>query len=201
MRRVVILVGVFLAAAFAWSRARARGSAIPKPVTGIFSNGMAYVRLGSGPKNLLVIPGGPGNEAPSGLTVRMLGSQVRRYVESGPRPLGSTLARPLGALGGRVAYRDTHPEFASDVLVEAEAEVTCDARDVLPRISVPVLLVCGDRDVYFSKAVYEETARLIPDCTLQMYAGKGHMRVVSDGRVAEEVLDFVHRHPRVTRGR
>lgn len=63
----------------------------------------------------------------------------------GPRWLGSTLAGLLGALAGRFAFGDTHPEFASDVLVEAEAEVSCDARDALPRISVPVLLVCGDR--------------------------------------------------------
>ena len=298
MRRLVILAGAVSVGALAWSRVRARGPAIPKPVTGILTNGMAYARLGSGPKSLLVIPGGPGNEAPRGLTVRMLGSQFRRYVESGysvwyvarkrgmpkghsmadiaadyadliadefggrvdlvvgisfggmvgfclaadhparfghiaivvagyavnergkaidlgfarhlsegrtgeamatmleglaPRWLGSTLARPLGVLGGRFAFRDLHADFASDVLVEAEAEVACDARDVLPRITVPVLLVCGDRDVYFSKAVYEETARLIPDCTLRMYAGEGHMRVVSDRRVAGDVLDFVDR--------
>jgi pimeloyl-ACP methyl ester carboxylesterase len=112
-----------------------------------------------------------------------------------PRWFCSTLARPLGALVGRFAFGELHPDFANDVLVEAEAEVACDARHVLPRISVPLLLVCGDRDVYFDKAVYEETARLIPDCTLRMYAGKGHMGVVSDGRVAEDVLDFARRHP------
>lgn len=52
--------------------ARASGPATPKPVTGIFSNGMAYARLGDGPRSLIVIPGGPGNQAPRGLTVRML---------------------------------------------------------------------------------------------------------------------------------
>lgn len=55
--------------------------------------------------------------------------------------------------------------------MEAEAELACDARDVLPLIPVPVLLVGGDRDPYFPKEVYEETARLIPDCTLRMYEG------------------------------
>ena len=303
MRRFVILAGVVSAGAFAWSRARARGPGTPKPVTGIFSNGMAYARLGDGPKSLIVIPGGPGNEAPRGLTVRMLARQFRPYLEAGysvwsstrkrgmpkghsmadiaadyadlitdefggrvdlvvgisyggmvgfhlaadhpdrfghiaivvagyavgergkaldsefarhmsegrndeamavmlgdlgPPWLASTLSRRLGALAGRFAFGDTHPQFASDVLVEAEAEVACDARDVLPRISVPALLVCGDRDIYFPKDVYEETARLIPDCTLRMYAGQGHMRVVAHKRVAADVLAVDQRPPQVT---
>jgi pimeloyl-ACP methyl ester carboxylesterase len=304
MRRFVVLVGAASAGALAWSLARARGPARPAPVTGIFSNGMAYTRLGTGSKSLLFIPGGPGNQAPGGLTARMLARRFRPFVESGytvwsvarkrgmpkghtmadiaadyagmiadefggrvdlvvgisyggmvgfylaadhpdrfghiaivvaghtvgergkaldyefarhlsegrpgeamatmlrelaPPWLGSKLAGPLGALVGRLAFGETHPEFASDVLVEAEAEVACDARNVLPRVSVPVLLVCGDRDLYFPKAVYEETARLIPDCTLRMYAGKGHMGAVSDGRLAQDVLDFVGRHPRAAR--
>jgi hypothetical protein len=40
--------------AIARSRLRGRGPAIPKPVTGIFANGMAYVRWGTGPKTLLL---------------------------------------------------------------------------------------------------------------------------------------------------
>jgi pimeloyl-ACP methyl ester carboxylesterase len=62
---------------------------------------------------------------------------------------------------------------------------------VLAHISVPVLLVCGDRDEGFSKKVYEETARLIPDCTMHMYEGLGHMGVVNDKRFARDVLEFV----------
>jgi pimeloyl-ACP methyl ester carboxylesterase len=34
---------------------------------------------------------------------------------------------------------------------------------------VPVLLIGGDRDIYTPKDVYEETARLVPDCTLRLY--------------------------------
>jgi hypothetical protein len=70
----------------------------------------------------------------------------------------------------------------------------CDAR---PDISVPVLLVCGDQDLYFPKEVYEETARLIPDCTLRMYEGIGHVRAAFDKRLAQDVLDFVRQRPRV----
>jgi pimeloyl-ACP methyl ester carboxylesterase len=96
---------------------------------------------------------------------------------------------------GRLMFGGTHPHFASDVMVEAEAEVACDARDVLPDITVPVLLVCGDEDVYFPKEVYEETARLIPDCTLRMYEGVGHVGAVMDRRFPQDVLDFVRQRP------
>ncbi|MDH3539921.1 MAG: alpha/beta hydrolase [Acidimicrobiia bacterium] len=281
------------------SRARGRQPAIPKPATGIFANGMAYVRWGTGPKTLLFIPGGPGNAAPGGTSMRMLplfrtlvgdgytawyvarrrdmpkghtmadmaddyaglvahefggkvdlvvgvsyggmigfylaarhperfghiaiavaghevgeqgkaldydfarllsegkngeaGALMVRNMAPGLRVPGA--ARALGAVMGRMMAGEAHPSFASDVMVEAEAEVAFDARDVLPAISVPVLLVCGDEDLYFPKAVYEETARLIPDCTLRMYDGAGHVGAIRDRRFPQDVLYFVRQRP------
>jgi pimeloyl-ACP methyl ester carboxylesterase len=288
-------LALVVGAAVARSRSRGRQPAIPKPVTGIFPNGMAYARWGTGPKTLLFIPGGPGNAAPGGMSMRM-SPLFRPLVEDGytawyvarrrDMPKGHTiadmaddyaglvadqfagkvdlvvgvsmggmigfylaarhperfghiaiavagyevseqgksldydfarllsegrngeagalmvrnmapglrvpgLARVLGAVMGRMMAGEAHPSFASDVMIEAEAEVACDARDVLPDITVPVLLVCGDEDLYFSKEVYEETARLIPDCTLRMYEGAGHVGATRDGRLPEDVLDFV----------
>jgi pimeloyl-ACP methyl ester carboxylesterase len=305
MRRVTIalVAGGTLAlvagATLARARLRGGGPAIPKPVTGIFPNGMAYVRWGTGPKTLLFIPGGPGNAAPSGMSMRMFplfrplvadgytawyvarrrdmpkghtiadmaddyaglvanefggkvdlvvgvsyggmigfdlaarhperfghiaiavagyevseegktldhdfarllsegrngeaGALMVRSMAPGLRVPGA--ARVLGAVMGRIMAGEAHPSFASDVMVEAEAEVVCDARDVLPAIPVPVLLVCGDEDLYFPKEVYEETARLIPDCTLRMYDGAGHVGAIRDKRFAQDVLDFVRQRP------
>ena len=301
MRRVTRLALVaggtlgVVAGGAAARRLLGRGPAIPKPVTGIFPNGMAYARWGSGPKTLLFIPGGPGNAAPSEMSMRMF-PLFRPLVEDGytawyvarrrDMPKGHTIAdmaddyaglvadefggkvdlvagaslggmigfylaarhpdrfghiaigaagyelgepgktldhdfarllsegrngeagalmvrsmapglrvpgaaRVLGAVMGRIMAGEAHPSFASDVMVEAEAEVVCDARDVLPAIAVPVLLVCGDEDLYFPKEVYEETARLIPDCTLRMYEGAGHVGAIRDRRFAQDVLDFV----------
>jgi hypothetical protein len=45
-------------------RRRRKLGALSKPVKGIFPNTMAYVRLGDGPKTLLVIPGGPDTTRP-----------------------------------------------------------------------------------------------------------------------------------------
>jgi pimeloyl-ACP methyl ester carboxylesterase len=287
--------------AIARSRLRGRGPAIPKPVTGIFANGMAYLRWGTGPKTLLWIPFGPGNTLPGGMFLsNVLLPVARPLVEDGytlwmvarkrNMPKGHTMAdmaddyaglvaaelggkvdlvvgvsyggmigfylaarhpdrfghiaiavagyevsergktldhdvarllsegrngeagalmvrsmapglrvpgaaRALGAVMGRMMAGEAHPSFASDVMVEAEAEVSCDARDVLPAIPVPVLLVGGDEDLYHPKEVYEETARLIPDCTLRMYEGIGHDGAIRDPRFPRDVLDFVRQRP------
>lgn len=80
-----------------------------------------------------------------------------------------------------------------DLLVEAEAELSFDARRSLARIEVPVVLLCGDRDRFFPTDVVDETARLIPDCTLVRYEGQGHMQVATSSRVVHDVLAFVGR--------
>jgi pimeloyl-ACP methyl ester carboxylesterase len=77
-----------------------------------------------------------------------------------------------------------------DAVVEYQAELSFDARPELPRISVPVLLVAGDRDVVFPRAYVEETARLIPDCTLIWYHGLGHMRACSSSRLPHDIVAF-----------
>lgn len=80
-----------------------------------------------------------------------------------------------------------------DLLVETEAEIAFDARPVLPRIRVPVVLLCGDSDRFFPQALVEETARLIPECALVTYVGQGHMKVATSRRVPPDVLAFVER--------
>jgi pimeloyl-ACP methyl ester carboxylesterase len=81
-----------------------------------------------------------------------------------------------------------------DVLTEVQAEMDFDSRPALPRIQEPVLLICGDRDLFFPKDVVKETAELIPDCTLVWYEGKGHVKTASSKRIAHDVLAFVNRN-------
>ena len=82
----------------------------------------------------------------------------------------------------------------ADLSVELEAEMSFDARPVLPHIEAPVLLICGDRDQFFPKGVVEETVDLIPDCTLVWYEGHGHIKAATSKRVADDVLAFVNQH-------
>ena len=83
MRRMVVLAGALAAGAVAWSRTRGGGPGNPKPVKGIAHNGMAYARWGSGPRRLLVIPGGPDNTPPGGMMLSRYLRVVRPLVEDG----------------------------------------------------------------------------------------------------------------------
>jgi pimeloyl-ACP methyl ester carboxylesterase len=80
-----------------------------------------------------------------------------------------------------------------DVLTETRADLTYDSRSVLPDIQAPVLLLCGDRDRFFPRKIVEETAALIPRCTLAWKTGKGHVGTASSRRIPHDVLAFVDR--------
>jgi len=293
MRRFVILAGAASAGALAWTRVKGRRPAIPKPVTGVSHNGMAYARWGTGPRRLLVIPGGPGNTTPKGMFLSRHLRVVRPLVEDGwtawvvtrkqhmpqgysiadmaddyarliadelggkveaaigvstggmiglhlaarhPHRLGRIVIavagymahgegdlrfaqllhdgrtaeaiasmfgdafpdvrvpgapRVAGALLGPLVLRGAHVSFLDDVLIEAEAERAFDARAILPGITIPVLLACGGEDQIFRREVVEETARLIPDCSLVIYEGRDHVGGVSDERLPTDVFEFI----------
>ncbi|HZB18782.1 MAG TPA: alpha/beta hydrolase [Blastococcus sp.] len=97
--------------------------------------------------------------------------------------------RLLGPLVGRALFAD-EPCPPGDVLTEPRAEKSCDSRALLPTLRVPVLIVSGSRDRFFPPATIEETAALIPDCTVVRYEGKGHLGTGTDKRVARDVLAF-----------
>lgn len=70
-----------------------------------------------------------------------------------------------------------------------------DAHQVLPTIPVPVLLVGGDRDVWFTQADIEQAAHLIPRCTLKLYPDTTHFGALRSPRFADDVREFVQHHP------
>jgi pimeloyl-ACP methyl ester carboxylesterase len=88
---------------------------------------------------------------------------------------------------------------AQDFLVEGRAEQAYDSRAVLPRITAPVLLVVGDRDRAFPWAYVEETAGLIPDCTVVKCRGRGHVGTAMSRRVPRNVLAFLGSRERAGR--
>lgn len=94
--------------------------------------------------------------------------------------------RLLGSLMWRMLGLDGVP--AGDLIIETEAGIEFDSRAVLPGITTPVLLIAGDRDRFFPRAVIEETAALIPNCTLIVHENQGHMDVANDPRTAREAL-------------
>lgn len=117
------------------------------------------------------------------------GTVIAEYLLSGKPPRWAR--RLIGPLFGRLMFAGFDPP-PGDILVESQAEKTFDSRAVLPRIQAPVLLICGDRDRAIPRDVVEETAKLIPGCTLIWHKG-GHSGVGSSPRVAHDVLAFVNR--------
>jgi pimeloyl-ACP methyl ester carboxylesterase len=79
-------------------------------------------------------------------------------------------------------------------LIEARAEVTHDSVDNLKRIKVPVLILVGGNDFYFTSDSAEEMAALIPSATLKIYSGKGH-EIMNDKRFGQDIAEFIAAHP------
>ncbi len=84
-----------------------------------------------------------------------------------------------------------HEYFEHDYAIESDAVIRFDSREALSRVRVPVLLINGDRDRNYPKELVEETAHLIPDCTLVWYPGKGHDATCASPRLGPTVLDYI----------
>lgn len=115
------------------------------------------------------------------------GAIALEYLLPGDERAG--LRHRLGPLVGRMFANSHIPP--GDLLVEAEAEAAFDARDVLGRITVPVLLLCGDDDQFFTPEIVSATAADIPDCTVVWYEGMGHVRAAMSGRIPRDVLAWI----------
>jgi pimeloyl-ACP methyl ester carboxylesterase len=115
------------------------------------------------------------------------GALALEYVVRGDEMAG--LRNLIGPLVGRMFANSHIPP--GDLLVEGEAEAAFDARGVLGRITVPVLLLCGDNDQFFTADIVRETAAGIPDCTVVWFEGMGHVRAAMSGRIPREVLAWI----------
>ena len=112
------------------------------------------------------------------------------YVMPGPR--SRVLRRALATLT-MSALLPRHEKALADALVEVEAERACDAGPLLPRITAPTLVLAGDRDRIFPFDDVLEAARLVTDCEVRRFPGRGHVGMASSPRVPGEVLAFVAR--------
>ena len=100
------------------------------------------------------------------------------------------LIKGLLWLVGTFAHKPEGKTFSQDVLIEAKAEVEHDAIDSLKKISVPVLLLCGEKDFYFPSEYIKEMDSLIKNSTLKFYENKGH-EIIGEPRFAEDILEFI----------
>ena len=66
------------------------------------------------------------------------------------------------------------PENPSDLIVTIEAEDKHNFKNRLSEITVPTLIIAGDKDQFYSKKIFHETAKGIPNSHLILYTGMGH---------------------------
>jgi pimeloyl-ACP methyl ester carboxylesterase len=58
--------------------------------------------------------------------------------------------------------------------VTIEAEDKFNFKDRLAEIEAPTLVAAGDKDPFYTEALFRETAEGIPNARLVLYKGKGH---------------------------
>jgi pimeloyl-ACP methyl ester carboxylesterase len=84
------------------------------------------------------------------------------------------VARPVWWIGVLLAGTFAAPEDPSDLVVTIEAEDKHNFKDRLGQITAPTLVVAGDKDPFYSEALFRETAEGIPNARLILYKGMGH---------------------------
>lgn len=108
-----------------------------------------------------------------------------------PPGLKRLVMRLLMFLLGGLSNEKHHPDYETDVIKEARMEVKHDTAAVLGQITDPVLMIGGDRDLAFPRALQEETAAAIPGARLILYEGRGHGEVMADSRFAHDISSFL----------
>jgi pimeloyl-ACP methyl ester carboxylesterase len=103
-----------------------------------------------------------------------------------PRRGGGVAVRLVAPFGGLLFGR---PTDHSDLLVTYEASNEHDFKDRLAEIKAPTLVVAGDRDPFYTPALFRETAEGIPKARLILYEGVGHP--ASGKRFTQDLLLFL----------
>ena len=102
----------------------------------------------------------------------------------------SPLELPAAVGGWLLAPRLFTTEGMNHMATVAEAEDGFDLAS-LPAIEARTLIVGGGRDRYYGPALFEETARLIPDCRAVVRPRLGHVSVLWSPRSRAEIHGFL----------
>ncbi|MFC0113399.1 alpha/beta fold hydrolase [Kibdelosporangium aridum] len=81
------------------------------------------------------------------------------------------------------------PEDPDGMIAMLDAEDGCDVD--CEKIAAPTLLIAGDRDRFHPRDLVEQTAHRIPDATLKLYPGRGHVNVVRDKSFYPDIIRFL----------
>ena len=102
--------------------------------------------------------------------------------------LPGPLARPQAQLAALILSL-APPTDPSDLIITIEAEDQFNFKARLAEITAPTLVVAGERDPFYSAALFRETASGIPNARLILYPGMGHP--ASGKQFERDVLRFL----------
>lgn len=106
-----------------------------------------------------------------------------------PPGRGQIAAGCAGWLFGRRLVGD--PRDLADMATTIEAEDAFDLAACRAPIRSPALVLAGRDDRFYGPALFEETARLIPDGDLRMYPGRGHITVMRHPGLRSALAGFL----------
>jgi pimeloyl-ACP methyl ester carboxylesterase len=98
---------------------------------------------------------------------------------------------PAALLGWLLLPRLFSESGLQDMATTIEAEDEFDLAR-LPLVRAPTLLVGGGRDRFYDRKLFEQTARLIPGCVVEMHPARGHITVLSDPRAVAQIRGFLN---------
>jgi pimeloyl-ACP methyl ester carboxylesterase len=101
------------------------------------------------------------------------------------------LRRPAQGLGWLLLPHWVSETGWQDMATTIEAEDEFDLAG-LQTVQAPTVLVGGGRDRFYDQELFEQTARLIPGCLLEIHPGRGHITVLSDPRAVAQVRGFLN---------
>jgi pimeloyl-ACP methyl ester carboxylesterase len=101
------------------------------------------------------------------------------------------LRLPAACIGWLLAPRLASESGWQDMATTIEAEDEFDLAR-LPTVRAPTLLVGGGLDRFYDQELFEQTARLIPGCVLEMHPERGHITVLSDPRAVAQIRAFLN---------
>jgi len=97
---------------------------------------------------------------------------------------------PAACLAWLLAPRLFSESGWQDMATTIEAEDEFDLAR-LPSVRAPTLLVGGGRDRFYDAELFEQTARVIPECVLKMHPERGHITVLTDPRAVAQIRGFL----------
>ena len=103
--------------------------------------------------------------------------------------MGETLAGIVALLAGPRVLQTDHD--LDDLATTIEAEDTFDLARCERPIAARTLIVAGAEDRFYSRALLDETVRLIPGAERLLLDGRGHITALSDRRFQAALTTFL----------